>query len=186
MIQPVPNLYCESKILIEIFICITHTGNMEREIVYVDLDGVLAKFPENLSEVDSSIAESCKKWCEETGEHHSDFEGLFSTFKPMNGADEAISRLLQKFEVYILSTAPWKNVSSFTDKRVWVEKNLPSLPKKKLLLSYNKSLMIGRFLIDDRPKNGAKEFGQHDGQEWIHFGSDDFPDWERVLTYLEC
>ena len=114
MIQPVSNLYCESKILIEIFICITHTGNMEREIVYVDLDGVLAKFPENLSEVDSSIAESCKKWCEETGEHHSDFEGLFSTFKPMNGADEAISRLLQKFEVYILSTAPWKNVSSFT------------------------------------------------------------------------
>ena len=79
----------------------------------------------------------------------------------MNGADEAISRLLQKFEVYILSTAPWKNVSSFTDKRVWVEKNLPSLP---LLLSYNKSLMRGRFLIDDRPKNGAKEFGQHDGQ----------------------
>jgi 5'-nucleotidase len=162
------------------------TGGMERAVVYVDLDGVLAEFPENLCDVDSSIAELCRQWCEETGEHHSDFEGLFSTLRTKEGADEAISRLMQKFEVYILSTAPWKNVSSWTDKRIWVEKNLPSLPKKRLLLSYNKSLMRGRYLIDDRPKNGALEFGEHDGQGWIHFGSDEFPDWEAVLNYLEC
>jgi 5'-nucleotidase len=41
-------------------------------------------------------------------------------------------------------------------------------------------------LIDDRPKNGALEFGEHDEQEWIHFGSDEFPDWGAVLSYLEC
>ena len=64
------------------------TGGMERAVVYVDLDGVLAEFPENLCEVDSSIAESCRQWCEETGEHHSDFEGIFSTLKPMEGADK--------------------------------------------------------------------------------------------------
>lgn len=154
--------------------------------MYVDLDGVLAKFPENLSDVDSSIADSCRQWCKETGEHHSDFEGLFATLKTMEGADDAIYRLTQKFDVYILSTAPWKNVSSFTDKRIWVEKNLPSLPKKRLLLSYNKSLMRGKYLIDDRPKNGALEFGEHDGQEWIHFGSEKFPDWKVILDYLEC
>ena len=34
------------------------TGGMERAVVYVDLDGVLAEFPENLCGVDSSIAES--------------------------------------------------------------------------------------------------------------------------------
>ena len=139
------------------------TGGMGRPIVYVDLDGVLAEFPENLSDVDSSIAESCRQWCEKTGEHHSDFEGLFSTLKTKEGANDAIHRLIQKFEIYILSTAPWKNVSSWTDKRIWVEKNLPSLPKKRLTLSYNKSLMRGRYLIDDRPKNGAREFGEHDG-----------------------
>ena len=59
-------------------------------IVYVDLDGVLAKFPENLDEIDISIADECLQWCNETGEHHSDFEGIFSTLKPMDGADEAI------------------------------------------------------------------------------------------------
>ncbi len=162
------------------------TEGMGRTVVYVDLDGVLAEFPENLSDVDWSIADSCRQWCEETGEHHSDFEGLFSTLKPKEGGNDAIYRLRQKFEVYILSTAPWKNVSSWTDKRIWVEKNLPSLPKKRLLLSYNKSLMRGKYLIDDRPKNGALEFGEHEGQEWIHFGSDKFPVWESVLNYLEC
>lgn len=162
------------------------TRCMRRAVVYVDLDGVLAEFPEKLSDVDSSIADSCRQWCEETGEHHSDFEGLFATLKTMEGADDAIYRLTQKFEIYILSTAPWKNVSSFTDKRIWVEKNLPSLPKKRLLLSYNKSLMRGKYLIDDRPKNGALEFGEYDGQEWIHFGSEKFPDWKVILDYLEC
>ena len=162
------------------------TRGMEQAVVYVDLDGVLAEFPESLSDVDSSIAESCRRWCDETGEHHSDFEGIFSTLKPIEGADEAINRLIQKFEVFILSTAPWKNVSSWSEKRIWVENYLPSLPKKKLILSYNKSLLRGKYLIDDRRKNGAFEFGEEKGQEWIHFGSVDFPDWETVLNYLNC
>ena len=162
------------------------TRGMKQPVVYVDLDGVLAKFPEKLSEVDSSIAESCRRWCNKTGEHHSDFEGLFSTLKPMDGADEAINRLMKKFEVIILSTAPWKNVSSWSEKRVWVENHLPSLPKKKLIISYNKSLLRGKYLIDDRPKNGAFEFGEEEGQKWIHFGSEDFTDWDSVLNYLNC
>jgi len=41
-------------------------------------------------------------------------------------------------------------------------------------------------LIDDRHKNGAEGFGEYEGQEWIHFGSEEFPDWETVLTYLQC
>ena len=160
--------------------------SMGLPVLYVDLDGVLAQFPENLDDVDIKIAAACRKWCDETGEHHSDFEGIFSTFKPMEGADDAISRLMQKFEVYILSTAPWKNVSSWTEKRIWVEKNLPSLPKKKLIISNNKSLVRGAYLIDDRPKHGAAEFGDIEGQEWIHFGSEDFPDWNSVLNHLNC
>ena len=155
-------------------------------IVYVDLDGVLVKFPENLDEIDISISDECRQWCNETGEHHSDFEGIFSTLKAMDGADEAIHRLMQKFDVYLLSTAPWANTSSWSEKRIWVEQHLPSLPKKKLILTHNKSLVRGSYLIDDRSKNGASEFGIQEGQEWIHFGSTKFPDWESVLEYLEC
>ncbi len=159
---------------------------MDSPIVYVDLDGVLAKFPKSLDEIDVSIAESCRQWCVETGKHHSDFEGIFSTFKTIDGADEAIQRLENKFQVYLLSTAPWNNTSSWSDKRIWVEQNLPSLPEKRLILSHNKSLVRGSYLIDDRKRHGAEKFGDYDGQEWIHFGSKEFPDWESVLKYLGC
>ena len=35
-------------------------------------------------------------------------------------------------------------------------------------------------MIDDRGKNGTSDFAG----EWIHFGSERFPDWESVLKYL--
>ena len=38
----------------------------------------------------------------------------------------------------------------------------------------------GDYLIDDRLANGVNLFkGEH-----IHFGSDKFPDWESVCSYL--
>ena len=40
--------------------------------------------------------------------------------------------------------------------------------------------MIGDYLIDDRRFNGASEFQG----EWIHFGSEKYPDWKSVLQYL--
>ena len=41
--------------------------------------------------------------------------------------------------------------------------------------------MIGDYLIDDRRFNGASEFTG----EWIHFGSEKFPNWNSVLKYLK-
>ena len=47
-------------------------------------------------------------------------------------------------------------------------------------LSHHKNLNYGDYLIDDRLANGANLFkGEH-----IHFGSDKFPDWESVCSYL--
>ena len=51
---------------------------------------------------------------------------------------------------------------------------------KKLILSHNKGLLLGDYLIDDRIANGVDGFkGEH-----IHFGTDQFPDWKSVLEYL--
>tara|TARA_B100000768_G_C10943638_1_gene234739 strand:- start:124 stop:267 length:144 start_codon:yes stop_codon:yes gene_type:complete len=41
--------------------------------------------------------------------------------------------------------------------------------------------LIGDYLIDDNPCNGASEFQG----KWIHFGSKYFPDWKTVLEYLK-
>jgi 5'-nucleotidase len=156
------------------------------DIVYVDMDGVLVEFPESLETVHPSINHVCRSWCEETGNHHSDFEGIFSTLLPKDGAEEAISRLMNRYEVYLLSTAPWDNRSSFTEKRNWIEHHLPMLPRKRLLLTYRKDLQRGRYLIDDRPKHGAEAFGDYPGQEWIHFGSEAYPSWREILRHLDC
>jgi 5'(3')-deoxyribonucleotidase len=155
-----------------------------KEIIYIDMDGVIVDFPSTIEEVSTSIRESCVIWCQETGKHYSDYEGIFKTLKPMQGAVSAVTRLMEKYEVYILSTAPWKNISSLSEKRQWIEEYLPNLPRKHLILSHRKDLNRGKYLIDDRDKNGAKEFGEYEGQEWIHFGSEKFPDWDALLAYL--
>lgn len=160
-------------------------ARMAKEIVYVDMDGVVVDFPYDVNDVDPSIRQECIKAWEQEERHHSDVEGLFATLKPVQGAAEAIHKLMEKYHVYLLSTSPWKNTHAWSDKRRWVEKYLPNFPKKHLILTHRKDLNRGKYLIDDRPNNGAKEFGEYDGQEWIHFPSDDFKTWDEVLYYLK-
>lgn len=100
--------------------------------------------------------------------------------KPVEGAIEAYQELTRHFEVYILSTAPWNNPSAWPDKLLWVKKYLGGLAYKRLILSHNKHLDDGDFLIDDRTANGADKFkGEH-----IHFLSEKFKNWDDVLNYL--
>lgn len=49
-----------------------------------------------------------------------------------------------------------------------------------MIITHCKHLCLGDYLIDDRPNNGAKEFSG----KWIHFRSNEFPDWNAVLNYL--
>ena len=51
---------------------------------------------------------------------------------------------------------------------------------KRQIFSHHKNLNRGDFLIDDREKNGAKDFRG----ELIRFGSERFPDWNTVTEYL--
>ena len=110
--------------------------------------------------------------------------GIFSLMKPLDGAVDAVKLLSQYFDVYILSTAPWKNISAWSDKAAWVQQyfgdDKDSLFYKRLIITHHKNLNKGDFLIDDRTKNGAGEF---EG-ELILFGSEDFPSWKSVTDYL--
>lgn len=106
--------------------------------------------------------------------------GIFGLMDPIEGAIEAYHKLTQYYDCYILSTAPWENDSAWSDKAKWVKKHLGEVAYKRLILTHNKNLNKGDYLIDDRTKNGAGEFeGEH-----IHFLTEQFPDWESVLNYL--
>ena len=106
--------------------------------------------------------------------------GLFSQMKPMPGALEAVRRLNETYDCYILSTAPWNNPSAWSDKVAWITEHLDDVFHKKMIITHCKHLCKGNDLIDDRDKHGASEF---EG-EWIHFGSERFPNWGTVLEYL--
>ena len=109
-------------------------------------------------------------------------DGIFSQMIPLKDAIEGYNRLVELgYDVYILSTAPWENSSAWSDKLIWVKKYIGENAKKRLILSHNKNLNKGDFLIDDRVANGAGEFEGN----LIRFGSDDFPNWDTVIKYFE-
>lgn len=144
-----------------------------RHVLYIDMDGTLVDFQSAfpmLSEQDHI----------EYADRMDEIPHIFSKMSPMEGAVEAFHELSGIFDTYLLSTAPWENPTAWSDKLQWVKKHLGQPAYKRLILSHHKHLNKGRFLIDDRDKNGADRF---EG-ELIHFRQPRFPDWATVLTYL--
>ncbi len=153
------------------------------KIVYVDMDNVLVDFQSGLDRVPEAIK---KEYADDgTGKpHYDDIPHIFSLMDPMPGAIDAMRELSRHHYLYILSTAPWNNPSAWSDKLEWVQryfgKGIDSPFYKRLIISHNKDLNRGDYLIDDRTKNGAANF---DG-ELILFGSPKFPDWPTIVEYL--
>lgn len=147
---------------------------MNRQILYLDMDGVLVDFESGLRRVPEDVLR-------EYGEHRDRIPGVFSLMDPMPGALAAYAELCGLFDTFILSTAPWENPSAWTDKLLWAKRHLGDLCTKRLILTHRKDLNRGDFLVDDRPTRGHAEDFQG---EFIHFGSERFPDWAAALAYL--
>ena len=147
-----------------------------RKIIYIDLDGVVADFEKGrqdhpLGKVTPYIGRADK------------LPGIFENLEPIKGAIKGVNQLLDTphLDVYFLSTAPWDNPEAWMHKRLWIDKHFETKKiRKRLILSHQKHLMLGDYLIDDRRFNGASEFKG----EWIHFGSEKHPNWKNVVKYL--
>lgn len=144
-----------------------------KPIVFVDMDNVLVDFESGLALQNDDVKAEYEGRLDE-------IPGLFSDMQPMPGAIEAVHELQRYFELYILSTAPWKNPSAWSDKVKWVTQHLDDVFHKRMVITHCKNLCKGDYLIDDRGKNGTSEF---EG-EWIEFGNDQFPDWNTIVEYL--
>ena len=141
--------------------------------VFVDMDNVLVDFQSGLDLQSDEIKKEYEG-------HLDEIPGLFAEMKPMPGAIEAMHTLQEHFDLYILSTAPWKNPSAWSDKVKWVTRYLDDVFHKRMVITHCKNLCKGDYLIDDRGKNGTSEF---EGK-WIQFGNNEFPGWESVVNYL--
>lgn len=138
-----------------------------KKTVYVDMDGVLADYLGRCKELNIDPDEA---------KHYPEF---FISLKPIDGAIESINKLFEKYNVFILTSASWSNPQSYVEKIEWIDKYIPKA-KKRVIFSNDKNLNIGDYLIDDRPVKGAKDFCG----EWLHFGSEKFPNWNSITKYL--
>ena len=141
--------------------------------LYFDMDGVLVDF-------ESGLAQQSNQTLKEYDGRFDAIPGLFGMMQPIPGAIEAVHRLNEYYDCYILSTAPWKNPSAWSDKVLQITEYLDDVFHRRVVITHCKNFCKGDILIDDRGKNGANEF---EG-EWIQFGSEKFPDWKAVLDYL--
>ena len=151
---------------------------MKKPIIYIDMDGVLVDFESALTKVSPEMLEKF------AGEYDN-IPGIFALMDPVPGALEAVDRLKEKYDLYILSSSPWENPTALGDKLAWVKKYFGGDGQensffRKVIFSSVKHLNRGDILIDDRTANGAGDFlGRH-----IHFGSSEFPNWQSVLNSL--
>ena len=150
-------------------------GIVRKKRVFVDMDNVLVDFESGLTQVSEEVKQEYEGRLDE-------IPGLFGLMKPMPGAIEAVHELQKHYDLFILSTAPWKNPSAWSDKVSWVTKYLDDVFHKRMVITHHKDLCQGDYLIDDRGKNGTRDFAG----EWIEFGSEKFPDWNCVLEYLNA
>jgi 5'(3')-deoxyribonucleotidase len=145
---------------------------MKKEIVYVDMDDVLCDYSGSYNE-----------WLDfsPSVEYPQSIEGFFANLKPMNMAIDAVKMLQTRFDVYILTAPSVLNPLCYTEKRLWVEKHLGMDMVRKLIITPNKGLNKGDYLIDDNTSGmGQDEF---EG-ELIHFDSEKFPTWDNILDYF--
>ncbi|MGB6084728.1 5' nucleotidase, NT5C type [Moheibacter sp.] len=148
----------------------------KKKRLFIDLDGVIVDL---IAQVEVEFAQIESGTYKEATDLIDFSETVFLDAEPIKDALKSVAELEKYFEVYILSTAPWKNTLAWMQKRIWVEKHLPSM-YKRLILTHNKELLNGDFLIDDRLHNGADEFeGEH-----LHIFTPKFPDWKSVTDYL--
>jgi len=148
---------------------------MEKKIVYVDMDGVLCDFAEA-----HATALAANPGIQYPQRQY----GFFRNLKPLSGALAAMASLRSNptIEVYILTAPSIPNPLCYSEKREWVENHLGIEMVQKLIISPNKGLNKGDFLIDDhREGRGQDTF---EGR-LIHFGSAQFPEWEDVLRVFE-
>ena len=147
----------------------------KKKIVYVDMDQTLCDFG-------ASYLQYKQQHPEEAFPHS--VPGFFIGLAPITGAIETYQWLNERedIDLYILTAPSIRNPHSYTEKRLWVEKHLGLNAVYKLIISPNKGLNKGHYLIDDYTEGKGQE--NFEGKI-LKFGSDEFPDWKSVQKFFK-
>lgn len=139
--------------------------------LYIDMDEVLCRFIKKGLEIKRKFPNI---------QYPQSQVGFFSRLEPVEGSIEAVNKLNDVYDIWILTRPSFFNLHCYTEKAEWIREHLGFEMQKKLILCGNKSLVKGDYLIDDSITDGQLEF---EG-ELLQFKTDKFPDWNAVLDYL--
>ena len=142
------------------------------KIIYVDMDNTICNYKK-------AYLEALEKYPEQA--YPQAQYKFFENLEPMEGAIDGINFLRSHFEVFLLTRPSVRNPLNYMEKRIWVEKNLGIGMCKRLIISYDKTLLRGDYLIDDNVHTGLFT----PDWEHIHFGSENFPGWADVISHFE-
>lgn len=77
--------------------------------------------------------------------------GFYLNFPPIEGAVEVVQEIARRYRVYLCSSPQLTNPTCASDKLAWVDQHLGADWCNKLILTGDKSLVVGELLIDDKP-----------------------------------
>ena len=114
---------------------------------------------------------------------------VFRNFAVMPGAQDAIKRLMERFDVFIV-TAAMEYPASCGFKFAWLAEHFPFIPPLNIVFCGDKSIIAADLLVDDTERH----FGRFSGQGVLfaapHNKSSSWPvkvnGWEEALVYLEA
>jgi len=81
-------------------------------------------------------------------------EDFFEDLPIIDGSQEILRRIGEKYEIYI-ATAAMAFPNSFAAKYRWLRRNFPFLSPQNFVFCGDKSILHADFLIDDMPRNLA-------------------------------
>ena len=140
--------------------------------IYVDMDDVLCDFIKAYQE--SKAQNPDLKFPQSQ-------LGFFENLEPIEDAVKSVNKLRTDYDVYVLTAPSNRNPHCYTEKRLWIEKHFDYDFTEKLIISSNKSLLIGDYLIDDYSEGKGQENFQG---EFIQFATEKYPNWQSVMEYI--
>ncbi|WP_331377061.1 5' nucleotidase, NT5C type [Sinorhizobium chiapasense] len=112
---------------------------------------------------------------------------VFGVFDVMPGSQAALSKLTEKFEIFI-TTAAMEYPASCASKFAWLQKHFPFIPALNIVFCGDKSILAADFLIDDNVRHFTRFQGKGILFSAPHNLTVDYPrrvaNWEEAVALL--
>ena len=180
---------------------VIYTGMDKRKSIAIDMDGVIAdveaqaiiwyerKFGEKILR-ESFVGRAEADLFPEKGliREFVFTEGFFLTLPVMPGAIEAVKKLQDNFEVYIVSAA-MEFPLSLTEKLAWLNKHFPFITWQNIIFCGDKSIINTDCMIDDHIKNldyfKGKTLMFNAFHNTLHNHHARYYNWEEILKFFK-